>query len=95
MLQGDDPKQFLNQYIGVENNIEILEEVSSGLGSMSIGNNDAVVRTIPTFELVGDQLVPSFPLEVLGWPWAPAHIRLNLQTHPVSKLLVKQPASIT
>ena len=65
VLQGDDPKQFLNQYIGVENNIEILEEVSSGLGSMSIGNNDAVVRTIPTFELVGDQLVPSFPLEVL------------------------------
>jgi len=65
VVQGDDPKQFLNQYIGVENNIEILEEVSSGLGSMSIGNNDAVVRTIPTFELVGDQLVPSFPLEVL------------------------------
>ena len=36
VVQGDDPKQFLNQYIGVENNIEILEEVSSGLGSMSI-----------------------------------------------------------
>ena len=65
VLQGDDPKQFLNQYIGVESNIEILEEVGSGLGSMSIGNNDAVVGTIPTFELVGDQLVPSFPLEVL------------------------------
>tara|TARA_Y100000741_G_C18259469_1_gene560090 strand:- start:1599 stop:3791 length:2193 start_codon:yes stop_codon:yes gene_type:complete len=65
VLQGDDPKQFLNQYSGVESNIEILENVSSGLGSMSIGNNDSIVRTIPTFELIGDQLLPSFPLEVL------------------------------
>ena len=65
VLQGDDPKQFLNQYTGVESNIEILENVSSGLGSMSIGNNDSIVRTIPTFELIGDQLLPSFPLEVL------------------------------
>ena len=65
VVQGDDPKQFLNRYIGVESNIEILENVSSGLGSMSIGNNDSIVRTIPTFELIGDQLLPSFPLEVL------------------------------
>ena len=65
VVQGDDPKQFLNRYMGVESNIEILENVSSGLGSMSIGNNDSIVRTIPTFELIGDQLLPSFPLEVL------------------------------
>jgi adenylate cyclase len=31
---------------------------------MSIGNNDAIVRQLPTFESIGDQLVPSLALEM-------------------------------
>ena len=65
VIQGDEPGQFLKHYTGLERNIDLLEEVSQGLGSMSIGNNDSIVRTLPTFETVGDVLVPSFPLEMV------------------------------
>ena len=44
VTQGDDPKQFLANYTGVQSNIKSLEDVAQGIGSMSIGNNDAIVR---------------------------------------------------
>ena len=65
VLQGDNPEQFLNQFSGVQNNIPMLEDASSGLGSMSIGNNDPIVRTVPTFEVINGTLIPSFPLELI------------------------------
>ena len=65
VVQGDAPGQFLRRYTGIESNIDVLEQASSGLGSMSIGNNDSIVRTIPTFELINEHLVPSFPLEMV------------------------------
>jgi len=65
VIQGDEPHQFLRRYSGLEQNIPLLGEASQGLGSMSIGNNNPIVRTIPTFEVVGDVLVPSFPLEMV------------------------------
>ena len=43
----------------------MLNAASAGVGSMSIGNNDPIVRTMPTFELVNGTLVPSFPLELV------------------------------
>ena len=65
VIQGDNPGQFLNQFSGVQNNIPMLEDASSGLGSMSIGNNDPIVRTVPTFEVINGTLIPSFPLELI------------------------------
>ena len=62
--KGDDPKQFLANYLGVQGNIKSLEDAAQGIGSMSIGNNDAIVRQLPTFERVGDQLIPSLALEI-------------------------------
>ena len=64
VTQGDDPKQFIKNYLGAQNNIKSLEQVAQGIGSMSIGNNDAIVRQLPTFERIGDQLIPSLALEV-------------------------------
>ena len=64
VTQGDDPKQFIKNYLGAQNNIKSLEQVAEGIGSMSIGNNDAIVRQLPTFERIGDQLIPSLALEV-------------------------------
>jgi len=64
VTQGDDPKQFVADYLGTQNNIKILDEAANGIGSMSIGNNDAIVRQLPTFERIGDQLVPSLALEM-------------------------------
>ncbi len=65
VTQGDDAKQFVPQYKGLQKNITLLEDASAGLGSMSIGNNDSIVRTIPTFETINDKLIPSFPLELV------------------------------
>ena len=65
VVQGDAPNQFLNKYSGIQANLPSLEAASAGIGSMSIGNNDPIVRTMPTFELVNETLVPSFPLELV------------------------------
>ena len=64
VTQGDDPKQFIRNYLGAQNNIKLLDDSATGVGSMSIGNNDAIVRQLPTFERIDDQLVPSLALEM-------------------------------
>ena len=64
VTQGDDPKQFIANYLGAQNNIKILDDSASGVGSMSIGNNDVIVRQLPTFERIDKQLVPSLALEM-------------------------------
>ena len=64
VTQGDDPKQFIRNYLGAQNNIKLLDDSASGIGSMSIGNNDAIVRQLPTFERIDDQLIPSLALEM-------------------------------
>ena len=64
VTQGDDPKQFVTNYLGAQSNIKLLDISAKGIGSMSIGNNDAIVRQLPTFESIDDQLVPSLALEM-------------------------------
>ena len=64
VTQGDAPQQFLPAYNSMRRNISILEDGASGLGSMSIGNNDAIVRSLPTFDRVNDVLMPSLGLEL-------------------------------
>ncbi len=65
VTQGDDPKLFVQSYSGLQTNLALLESESAGLGSMSIGNNDAIVRKLPSFENVDGQLVSSLPLEIV------------------------------
>ena len=64
VTQGDEPKQFITNYLGAQNNIQLLNKSAAGIGSMSIGNNEAIVRQLPTFERVENQLVPSLALEM-------------------------------
>ena len=64
VTQGDNPNQFLPSYTGLRSNIQMLEEGAAGLGTMSIGNNDSVVRSLPTFDRVGDTVIPSLGLEL-------------------------------
>ena len=64
VTQGDEPKQFIANYLGAQNNIQLLNKSAAGIGSMSIGNNEAIVRQLPTFERVENQLVPSLALEM-------------------------------
>lgn len=64
VTQGDDPKLFIRNYLSAQKNIPSLDNAAAGIGSMSIGNDDSVVRLLPTFERVGDQLVPSLAMEI-------------------------------
>ena len=63
VVQGDNPNEFVAKFRSVQTNLNILDEAAEGLGSMSIGNNDAIIRQLPSFEMVGNNLIPSLALE--------------------------------
>lgn len=63
--QGDDPRKFLQKYTGIQSNIKKLDASAKGIGSMSIGNNDSIIRKLPLFENINGSLVPSLALETL------------------------------
>ena len=65
IIQGDSPKEFLPNYTGMQNNLPTLIDSSAGVGSMSIGGDSSIVRSLPTFEVVNGQIVPSLMLETL------------------------------
>ena len=65
IIQGDSPKQFLPNYSGMQNNLPSLMDSAAGIGSMSIGGESSIVRSLPTFEVVNGQIVPSLMLETL------------------------------
>ena len=94
VTQGDDPKQFLANYLGVESNIKLLEDAAQGIGSMSIGNNDAIVRQLPTFERIGDQLIPSLALEITRVAVGASTYQIKSSNASRRKRLDLKPASI-
>jgi adenylate cyclase len=63
VVQGDNPNEFVAKFRSVQTNLSILDEAAAGLGSMSIGNNDAIIRQLPSFEMVGNNLIPGLALE--------------------------------
>ena len=63
--QGDNPRKFLQKYSGIQTNLNNLDNSAQGIGSMSIGNNDSIIRRLPLFENINDSLVPSLGLEIL------------------------------
>ena len=65
IIQGDTPDEFLPNYSGMQNNLPSLISSAAGVGSMSIGGDSSIVRSLPTFEIVNGQIVPSLMLETL------------------------------
>ena len=65
IVQGDTPDEFLPNYSGMQNNLPSLISSAAGVGSMSIGGDSSIVRSLPTFEIVNGQIVPSLMLETL------------------------------
>ena len=65
IIQGDTPDEFLPNYSGMQNNLPSLISSAAGIGSMSIGGDSSIVRSLPTFEIVNGQIVPSLMLETL------------------------------
>ena len=63
--QGDNPRKFLKKFSGIQTNLKILDNSAKGIGSMSIGDNDSIIRRLPLFENINGSLVPSLSLETL------------------------------
>ena len=63
--QGDNPRKFLQKYSGIQTNLDNLDNAAKGVGSMSIGNNDSIIRRLPLFENINGTLIPSLGLEIL------------------------------
>ena len=63
--QGDNPRKFLQEYSGIQTNLKGLDDSATGIGSMSIGTNDSIIRRLPLFENINGNLVPSISLEIL------------------------------
>jgi adenylate cyclase len=63
---GDDPKPFLRSYPGAIANLPEIDAALSGGGSLSpVFDSDGVIRRVPLFVLVGDQIYPSLAAEAL------------------------------
>ncbi len=63
---GDDPKLFLRAFPSAETNLPFLDDAAKGIGSMNLSpNRDGVVRQVPLFFRLGDQIVPSLAAEAL------------------------------
>ncbi len=65
-VAGDDPKPFLPAFAGVDSNLPPLNAAATGLGSINlVPDQDGVIRKIPLFFRIGDEIVPSFAAEAL------------------------------
>ncbi|MFP6747432.1 MAG: adenylate/guanylate cyclase domain-containing protein [Alphaproteobacteria bacterium] len=65
-VSGDDPRPFLNQFDGAVVNLAAIEAAASGVGSFNlVPETDGIIRRVPTFMRIGEQLYPSLSLEAL------------------------------
>ena len=65
-VAGDDPKSFVPAFEGGTANLPELDAAARGIGSINwIPDRDQVVRRVPLLYRVGDQLVPTLPMEAL------------------------------
>ncbi len=66
VFAGDDPKPFLRPFPGAENNLALFDAAAKGVGSTNLfPNRDGIVRRMPLFVRLGDQIVPSLAAEAL------------------------------
>jgi len=65
-INGDDPRPLLLNYDGAVVNLPGIEKAASGVGSFNLApESDGIIRRVPTFMRIGDQLYPSLALEAL------------------------------
>lgn len=65
-INGDDPLPFLTNYSGAVVNLPAIDAAASGIGSFNLlPETDGIIRRVPTFMRIGEQLYPSLALEAL------------------------------
>jgi adenylate cyclase len=66
VVNGDDPKRFLETYQGAQVNLASIEQAAMGNGSFAIEPEaDNIVRKVPLVMRWGDQIYPSLAAEAL------------------------------
>jgi len=66
VFAGDDPKLFLRTLRGVESNLPLLDNAAKGIGATNFfPSRDGVVRQVPLFFRLEDQIVPSLAAPAL------------------------------
>jgi len=66
VFAGDDPKPFLRPFPGAQSNLPLLDAAAKGIGATNLfPNRDGVVRRMPLFVRLGDQIIPSLVAEAL------------------------------
>ena len=93
IIQGDTPNAFLPNYSGMQNNLPSLISSAAGVGSMSIGGDSSIVRSLPTFEIVNGQIVPSLMLETLRVAIGASTCLLYTSPSPRDRSLSRMPSS--
>jgi adenylate cyclase len=63
---GDDPKPFLRAFTGADRNLPQFDDAAKGIGSFNMfPSRDQVVRQVPMFARLGNEIVPSLAAEAL------------------------------
>jgi adenylate cyclase len=65
-IAGDDPRPYLKAFGGAVANLPAFDDAAKGIGSINwVPDRDQVLRRVPLFFRVGDQIVPTLPMEAL------------------------------
>ena len=65
-INGDDPLRFLSKYDSAVVNLPAIEAAASGVGSFNLAPEpDGIIRRVPTFFRIGEQIYPSLAMEAL------------------------------
>ncbi|MDA7603804.1 CHASE2 domain-containing protein [Candidatus Pelagibacter sp.] len=66
IIKGENPKNFIYKYKNKIVSLENINDVASGIGSISlIPNIDGVIRNVPVLYNIDDRIWPSFALETV------------------------------
>ncbi|WP_036255366.1 CHASE2 domain-containing protein [Methylocapsa acidiphila] len=66
VFAGDNPRPFLRPFPGAVSNLPMFDSAAKGVGTTNLfPNRDGVVRRMPLFVRLGDQIIPSLAAEAL------------------------------
>ena len=82
------PASNLPRYAGALTNIAELDNVAAGHGVISAGPSDDVIRRIPLAVRIGDNLVPSLPIEMMRVAFRAPDVRLFVDGPSVETIAV-------
>ena len=88
LQSGADPAPFAPHYAAALRSIEVIDGAAAGHGVLPTASEDGVVRRIATLARVGDELLPSLPVETLRLAASEPVLRVNADAGGIRGLRV-------